>query len=52
MNQLGFLTLCGTELDTLWVAQPAGGSWRMEVRDTSGNVVLGSAAAVNAEYLN
>ncbi len=46
------ITLCGTGLDTLWVAQPAGGSWRMEVRDASGNVVLGSAAAVTAEYLN
>ena len=46
------ITLCGTDLDTLWVAQPAGGSWRMEVRDANGNVVLGSAAAVTAEYLN
>ena len=46
------ITLCGTDLDTLWAAQPAGGTWRMEVRDASGKVVLGSAAAVTAEYLN
>ena len=46
------ITLCGTDLDTLWAAQPAGGTWRMEVRDASGKVVLGSAAAVTTEYLN
>lgn len=46
------ITLCGTALDTLWVAAPAGGSWRMEVRDAQGNVIPGSAAAVTAEYLN
>ena len=37
--------------DTLWAAQPAGGTWRMEVRDKNGQVVIGAAAAVTAEYI-
>ena len=37
--------------DTLWVCQPAGGAWRMEVRDKDGKVVTGAYAAVTAEYI-
>ncbi len=39
------------ERDSLWVAAPKGGSWRMEVRDQSGKVVTGAFAAVTAEYV-
>lgn len=39
------------ERDTLWVAAPAGGTWRMEVRDASGRTVTGAFAAVTAEYI-
>ena len=39
------------ERDSLWVAAPKGGSWRMEVRDKSGKVVTGAFAAVTAEYV-
>ena len=46
------IRLCDDGRDTLWVAAPAGGTWRMEVRDASGKVVIGSAAAVTAEYLH
>ena len=46
------ITLCGTDLTTLYAASPAGGTWRMEVRDANGNMVTGAAAAVTAEYLN
>ncbi len=35
----------------LWADSPAGGSWRMEVRDAQGQVIPGSAAAVTAQYL-
>ncbi len=35
----------------LWAASPAGGSWRMEIRDAQGQVIPGSAAAVTAQYL-
>ena len=44
------ITLCG-ERNVLWAAAPAGGSWRMEVRDAGGNVRPGAAAAVTAQYL-
>ena len=37
--------------DTLWACQPAGGTWRMEVRDKDGKAVTGAAAAVTAEYI-
>ena len=46
------ITLCGTDLTALYAASPAGGAWRMEVRDADGNMVTGAAAAVTAEYLN
>lgn len=39
------------ERKTLWVAAPAGGTWRMEIRDAAGKVVAGSTAAVTAAYL-
>lgn len=45
------VTLCGGERNVLWVAQPAGGTWKMEVRDKDGKVVTGAAAAVTAEYI-
>ncbi len=45
------ITLCGTELDTLWVASPAGGAWRMEVRHPDGSLVTGAFAAVTAQSL-
>ena len=45
------ISLCGGERDVLWVAAPAGGTWRMEVRDGQGQVVTGAAAAVTAEYI-
>lgn len=44
------VTFCGGR-STLYVASPAGGSWRMEVRDASGKMIIGAAAAVKAEYL-
>lgn len=44
------IMLCD-ERNVLWVAAPAGGSWRMEVRDSSGRVIPGAAAAVTAEYI-
>ncbi|MGN1368113.1 MAG: hypothetical protein ACI4WX_04545 [Aristaeellaceae bacterium] len=44
------ILLCSERSD-LWVASPAGGSWRMEIRDASGQVIPGAAAAVTAEYL-
>ncbi len=37
--------------DTLFAAQPSGGTWRMEVRDKTGKTVIGAAAAVTAEYI-
>jgi len=36
----------------LWLAAPAGTQWRMEIRDAQGKVVLGSAVAFRAEYLD
>ena len=44
------ISLCGGR-NVLWVAAPAGGSWRMEMRDAQGRTVAGGAAAVTAEYL-
>ena len=51
-NENGFydITVCGGR-KTLWVAAPAGGSWRMEIRNASGKTVVGAAAAVTAAYL-
>ena len=46
------ISLCNGERDALWVAQPAGGTWKMEVRDKSGKTVIGAFAAVTAEYLD
>ncbi len=45
------IKLCDEGRNTLWVAAPKGGSWRMEVRDASGKTVLGSAVAFKAEYI-
>ena len=50
-NGLYRITLCGSSLNTLWAAQPAGGAWRMEVRDAQGRVIPGASAAVTAEYI-
>lgn len=36
--------------DTLYAALPAGGTWRMEVRDARGYVVPGASVAFTAEY--
>lgn len=44
------LRLCDGR-DTLLAAQPAGGAWRMEIRDRDGKVVTGAFAAVTAEYI-
>ena len=44
------LRLCDGR-DTLFAAQPAGGTWKMEVRDKDGKVVTGAFAAVTAEYI-
>ena len=51
-NENGFydITVCGGR-KMLWVAAPAGGSWRMEIRNASGKTVVGAAAAVTASYL-
>lgn len=35
----------------LYAASPAGGTWRMEVRDAQGRVVPGAAVSLIAEYL-
>ncbi len=45
------VTLADEGRTALWVASPAGGSWRMEVHDASGKTVLGSAVAFKAEYI-
>lgn len=45
------ISLCG-ERNVLWAASPAGGTWKMEVRDASGKTVTGAFAAVTAEYLH
>ena len=45
------VSLCGGERNVLWVAAPAGGTWKMEVRGKDGKVVTGAAAAVTAEYI-
>lgn len=44
------LRLCDGR-DTIFAAQPAGGTWKMEVRDKDGKVVTGAFAAVTAEYI-
>ena len=44
------ISLCG-ERNVLWVAQPAGGTWKMDVRDKAGKVVTGAFAAITAEYV-
>ena len=44
------ILLCD-ERSVLWVAAPAGGTWRMEVRDLNGQVIPGAAASVTAEPL-
>lgn len=36
--------------EALFIAAPAGTTWRMEVRDAQGRVVTGSAVAFTAEY--
>ncbi len=38
-------------LDTLWVAAPSGGTWRLEVRGADGQSVIGAFAAVTAQSL-